>query len=479
VQPSQAEQGERNMNRYFIFISVFLLLIGSTLAADPGIRWEAGVGATGNRLLGGEKGSTWRSGVGLSLSFFVAPWAAIAWQGDYCKVTPRKDEWLMASDPAFPWRTFLFENSLETRLYLTMGKRIFPFFSIGMGLLRWDVRDYTNGEALLSDGFFYGQSLYNGIKTSATMHAGIGVEYRLAHHWSTRLSLRYSHIFDQRFDNLGTGDINDRILRFGVSINYLGTKQKDSDGDGIIDRHDAAPLQAEDFDGFQDEDGIPDYDNDQDGVPDSRDAEPLIPEDRDGFEDDDGIPDPDNDWDGIPDHLDQAPNEPEDFDGFQDEDGKPDLDDDSDGIADLLDQCKKEAETYNQYRDDDGCPDEVPPPLAARGERLVLQGVNFAVGSADLTPDSYARLDQVYESLYLHPDLLVEIRGHTDSSGSDAINDALSLARAETVRKYLINKGIDSHRISAVGMGSKEPIADNASEAGRAKNRRIEFVRLN
>ena len=94
------------------------------------------------------------------------------------------------------------------------------------------------------------------------------------------------------------------------------TKIGDADGDGILDNVDKCPHEAEDKDGFQDEDGCPDPDNDGDGILDVDDKCPNEPEDHDGFADDDGCPDPDNDGDGLYDALDQCPNEAEDKDGF-------------------------------------------------------------------------------------------------------------------------------------------------------------------
>ncbi len=131
----------------------------------------------------------------------------------------------------------------------------------------------------------------------------------------------------------------------------------DSDGDGVLDEHDACPLEAEDMDGFSDEDGCPDPDNDQDGIPDERDRCPNDAEDLDGDADDDGCPDVDTDGDGIQDGYDSCPNEPEDFDGDRDEDGCPDNDRDQDGIPDDVDQCPDEPEDTDGYGDEDGCPE--------------------------------------------------------------------------------------------------------------------------
>ncbi len=141
----------------------------------------------------------------------------------------------------------------------------------------------------------------------------------------------------------------------------------DQDADGLDDKVDRCPSQAEDKDGFGDGDGCPDLDDDDDGVIDTKDRCRLVPEDRDGFEDSDGCPDLDDDGDGIADTKDLCPRKPEDKDGRDDDDGCPDLDDDGDGIADKDDLCPQQAERVNGYEDADGCPDfapgEAPPPI--------------------------------------------------------------------------------------------------------------------
>jgi outer membrane protein OmpA-like peptidoglycan-associated protein len=131
----------------------------------------------------------------------------------------------------------------------------------------------------------------------------------------------------------------------------------DADSDGIPDRKDDCPLQAEDKDGFQDADGCPELDNDRDGVPDKFDSCRNEPEDKDGHLDVDGCPDPDNDGDGIPDIKDKCPNAAEDKDGFKDDDGCPDPDNDGDGIPDTKDKCPNKAEVFNGLEDEDGCPE--------------------------------------------------------------------------------------------------------------------------
>lgn len=102
--------------------------------------------------------------------------------------------------------------------------------------------------------------------------------------------------------------------------------------------------------------------------------------------------------------------------------------------------------------------------------------ISFDVGRANVKSNFAPVLDQFANGLRNNPNALVRIIGHTDSTGSDAINNPLSVDRAQSVRDYLAGRGILPTRIETSGRGSHEPIADNTSEAGRAKNRRVEIL---
>ncbi|MDR3371661.1 OmpA family protein [Rhodoferax sp.] len=101
--------------------------------------------------------------------------------------------------------------------------------------------------------------------------------------------------------------------------------------------------------------------------------------------------------------------------------------------------------------------------------------ISFDTGSSRIKPNLQPILDQFAQGLSSQPNTEIRIIGHTDSTGSDAINNPLSVNRAASARDYLASRGVDSRRIQIDGRGSREPIADNATEAGRAKNRRIEI----
>ena len=105
-------------------------------------------------------------------------------------------------------------------------------------------------------------------------------------------------------------------------------------------------------------------------------------------------------------------------------------------------------------------------------------GILFATNSSTLNTESRASLDKFAESLLNNPDTEVKIYGHTDSTGSDQINNPLSERRAEAVYNYLVSKGVSGARMVAQGFGSTQPVADNATASGRAQNRRVEIYIL-
>jgi OOP family OmpA-OmpF porin len=148
---------------------------------------------------------------------------------------------------------------------------------------------------------------------------------------------------------------------------------------------------------------------------------------------------------------------------------------DGDGVPDSIDRCPDTR--AGQRVDSIGCPILF---VVERGEvqPLILRGVNFEIGRSALTRESYVILDEVAASLVAHPDVRVEIAGHTDITGSRALNSRLSLERAQAVEVYLAQKGVEPSRMVSRGYGPDEPIATNATAAGRAQNRRVELRRL-
>lgn len=295
----------------------------------------------------------------------------------------------------------------------------------------------------------------------------------------------------------GVGAPDVRVIG-GIGYRAPGRKPVyDIDKDGIFDDIDACVDVPEDTDGFEDSDGCPDTDNDKDGLADAADACPNDAEDIDAFEDTDGCPDPDNDQDGVLDPDDECPLEP----GTVGDKGCPDQD--ADTLIDKVDACPEEAGPVNTQgcpdRDSDRvpdkhdkCPDQpadprIDPPRSDGCARRVfvsveriecLEKIFFDTGKTTIKNESYPLLAEIAAALNDNPDIQkIEVAGHTDSVGKDAMNFKLSRARAEAVIKHLTKTGnIDAARLAAAGYGETLPLETNATEAGRFNNRRVEFV---
>lgn len=187
----------------------------------------------------------------------------------------------------------------------------------------------------------------------------------------------------------------------------------------------------------------------------------------------------DSDGDGVVDSKDKCPNTPK---GRKVNAEGCELDTDGDGLVDGDDKCPT---VY--AKTPDGCPLPVaapapapvpapaPAPVAAP-KKLNLEGVNFDNDKATLRPESFGILDRAAETLKEWGNVKVEVAGHTDSKAGDGYNEALSRRRAETVRDYLISKGVAADRLTAKGYGESSPVADNSTAEGRFQNRRVELV---
>ncbi|HUH04193.1 MAG TPA: OmpA family protein [Kofleriaceae bacterium] len=313
----------------------------------------------------------------------------------------------------------------------------------------------------------------------AVLHAGLGAKYRIGERWGVRLDGRIL-LPPSTEDDSFTTDFEVLLgayTHFGKTaapVSAPAPARVDTDGDGLYDDEDECPDEAEDMDGFQDEDGCPDPDNDGDGIPDANDKCPDEAESMNGIDDTDGCPEVDTDGDGILGSRDACPDQPEDMDGFQDEDGCPDDDNDGDGVSDANDKCPTELETMNGYEDDDGCPDTVPKAVAKFTG--TVKGINFKTGSAIILASSNSTLNKVAAVMNEFSTVRFEIQGHADDKGSHEDNLTLSQERAEAVVAYLTGKGIDAARLRAKGYGETQPIADNTTKKGKAENRRVDFV---
>ena len=173
--------------------------------------------------------------------------------------------------------------------------------------------------------------------------------------------------------------------------------------------------------------------------------------------------------DGLLDPADECPNEPEDVDEFEDEDGCPDPDNDQDTVLDVDDDCPMAPGSPAN----DGCP------VAVRIERSqirILQRIEFEYDSDVLRPSATPVLQEVLSVLQANPQIRrVRIEGHTDSRGREAYNLDLSTRRAQSVMRWLTERGLSAARLEAEGFGESRPVESNRTAEGRQANRRVEF----
>ncbi|MGI9271600.1 MAG: OmpA family protein [Woeseiaceae bacterium] len=167
----------------------------------------------------------------------------------------------------------------------------------------------------------------------------------------------------------------------------------------------------------------------------------------------------DSDGDGVADHMDQCPGTVR---GAKVDAKGCELDGDNDGVVDRLDRCPNSAP--GAQVDINGC--EIK-------EEIDLPGVNFESNSDRLLPGAESVLNDAAATLRKNPEIKVEVAGHTDSDGSAEHNESLSARRATTVRDFLAGRGVELARMTVRGYGEGQPIADNATSAGKATNRRV------
>ncbi len=470
-------------------LALSLLPVGPALADDLSERWGVGFQLGLHKLVGGDHdysnvdqaGALWLRN-GLTPQWSLEMGLRYGWVRP--GALPGEDAGL-TFDSVHAYYTTTLHGLIGVRRHFAPESRFVPYAGLYAGYLDWRVRDENgvDGVGLLPDG-----EVLHGYDTSGRGHVlhgqnltgtlGAGFEWFVGENSSLDFGARYTRIIDTDLDNIGTGnlwgpdevDANDGILEAYAGFAWYWGGSRDRDGDGILDDVDVCPEAAEDLDGWQDTDGCPDLDNDGDGILDAADGCPNDPEDRDGHRDEDGCPDPDNDGDGVLDANDKCPDQAEDPDGFQDADGCPDPDNDGDGVNDAADLCPDTPRGVEVGAD--GCPR-----VAEIQAAMVLKGVRFKTGSAQLDPTSVTVLEEVAASLKAWPDVRVEVQGHTDNVGSAESNRDLSARRAEAVREYLIGAGVEPGRLTAVGYGEDLPLADNTTEAGRQANRRVELVR--
>jgi OOP family OmpA-OmpF porin len=322
-------------------------------------------------------------------------------------------------------------GSLDGLYFFDRDAAFAPYGLIGVGALNTKVPDEKNTHAM----------------------ANVGVGF-LSHVFSERAALRgeVRYRWDNDDDSVPSEDsFGDWVIGIGLAI-ALGGGSSPAAAAPVAAQVAPAPAPAPVTT------VAPPLDSDGDGVADASDACPDSPA---GSAVDARGCAPDADGDGVADTQDRCPGTAA---GIKVDAQGCEPDSDGDGVVDSADRC---ADTAAGARTDvHGC--EIK-------EVVELKGVNFATGSARLLAESTAILDDAAATLRKHPEIKAEVAGHTDNTGSRALNVKLSQQRATAVMNYLVAKGVPADNLTAHGYGPDHPLADNATADGRAANRRVEL----
>ena len=313
-----------------------------------------------------------------------------------------------------PWQD-VYSYGIEGLYHFMPEGRLVPFIAIGLGGIFYG-KGYTYRNSSYGD--YFEQSQYS-------VDYGAGLKFFLTDNIALRADVRHVLPLNSTKNNPDYLH-NDFLATFGINFAFGGEKKAVVEARVEEPSTPAAPVEVV-------------LDSDKDGVPDNLDKCPGTPSGM--AVDKDGCP-PDSDKDGVPDYLDKCPNTPV-------------------GVSVDKDGCsaKQRQDAHTKV------PDKV----------FIALNLKFDTGKAVVKKKYYKAVKKVADFMKAHPETKVVIYGHTDNVGKKAFNARLSMARAKSVRKCLIdNFGIKASRITAVGYGLNKPMASNDTKKGRQKNRRIE-----
>ena len=435
--------------------------VGSVQAQDENSKWAIGFGINavdirtphqfGDFLKdwGGTKDLNILPAVTkLSVARYIGAGFSAEIEGSLNKIKEGFDGY--SEDKSF-WNANLQAKYALRRLFTTESGWFDPYIKVGGGYTAYESRfdDKEGGFKALAGG---------GINFWFTDHLGVNLQTGYHHGFQKNGTDYFQHsagivikFGSKDTDKDGIPDNKDACPEVAGLKEFNGCP--DTDGDGIADKDDACPQVK----GLKEFNGCPDTDGD--GIADKDDACPEVagPKEFNGC--------PDTDGDGIADKDDKCP----DVAGPAENGGCPWPDTDGDGVLDKDDQCPNEAGPASN----NGCPE----PNDDDQKRLnqYAKTILFDNGKATIKFESAEILNQIINVLKKYPNSRFRIEGHTDSVGKKQKNIELSQNRADAVKIYLIQGGIDQSRLESIGYGPDKPIASNKNKKGRELNRRVEI----
>jgi len=359
------------------------------------------------------------------------------------------------------------------RVWYPFGRKLGFSGGIGAGLSKWRIADPGTGITLATTSERGGATEFEA--SELFLASAVGIDYQFKDEWKVGLNIHSNYMTGagMEFEEAVEDSLGRWNLKAGISLSYLFGGEKSRARWDEIRQRPYTPRSKIIRKENQDEKVKPivlasvktkSTDSDKDGIPNEDDKCPNTPFEAKGFIDISGCP-IDSDADSYPDYKDKCPHNRQ--GAVVDRNGCP-IDSDNDGVPDGLDDCPgtKAGTKIDQF----GCPD-----LAFIKMPAVLN-IKYRANSFEIDPYSKSKLDSMAVILRQAPTIKIEIIGFTDNNGTVTENKQLSKRRANRVRDYLKNIGIDTDRMSTTGRGAENFVASNKTEAGRQQNRRVELV---
>ena len=367
--------------------------------------------------------------------------AAIGWSDSERRITVGPEAWFSTSVTGFD-----VNNSQSKSLEVLLGAQ-------------WNIARIVQVGAAIGGGF---------VPTLGTPD----VRVILTAAWAPRFEEARPIVKPLDSDHDGVPDSEDACPNdAGDPANKGCPRPRDADGDGVPEAEDLCPNESAGAHPDPNRKGCPNRDVDGDGVPE---AEDLCPGEAAGAHPDPnrkGCPNHDVDGDGVPEAEDLCPDQKAGEHPDPLRKGCPAKDSDKDGIPDTEDACPNLAGPRDADPKKNGCPH-----VEDKGSRTTLKSVRFATAESTLLPEGLPVLDDAAQLIVAHPEVKhLVIEGHADDTGNADFNLKLSRARAESVVKYLVDKGVARGRLKAVGYGDTRPLSTEHTDEARAANRRVEL----
>lgn len=484
---------------FTVFTFLFLPLISHAQFKKYGVKGGVQVGPTFLFSEFGDRGLSFNARG--FLAFELGRYLDIEVGGGYVRFEGSDGSYNPANED---FTSTLFPFDVRLRIEPFSLKNINPYFYIGGGAVYYNNTDTTNVNQVYGTGSGPTQSGWSGY-----LPVGYGMEFKLGKQALFDVSLGYNYVFTDNINYFIISDFSDNYLNLNIGITITGKggptdtdrdgltddfeekigtdpNNPDTDGDGLKDGEEVNAYKTDpknpdtDADGLQDGAEVKTYstnplnpDTDGDQLLDGEEVNTYTTNPNNADTDGDGL----NDGEEVTSYRTNPLNKDSDGDTLTDGDEvkvyKTDpLNRDTDsGSVDDGTEVRRGTDPLNPA-------DDVKEEIEI-GTVIILEGINFEKGSAVITYDSEEILRTgALKTMQDHPEIIVEISGHTDSDGSDSYNQQLSQDRANSVKQWLVNNGISGDRIETVGYGEDRPIAPNDSPENKLKNRRIEFKRV-